>query len=671
MAKTTQDERLLKLSTPLAKDFLLIDRIRCVEGLNQLFRVELDMLHEEPVEGFEPTAVDPKKLLGNPMSVEVDEPGETARFFHGICVSFTQGSRNERFSGYRSELVPKVWILTQNSQSRIFQNKTVPEIIEEVLKGYEFDNEIQPRGMKPRNYCVQYRESDWNFISRLMEEEGIYYYFEHTKDNHKLILGNTPGSHRKTPTISKVNFALERPDLKEKWIPSIYNWSVADRVFTGKYELRDHNFQLPTSNLQAIETSLYDVGKNKTMETYDWPGYYAKRYDGIDPGGGEAPAKLDPVFQDRERTVGIRQEELDAGYKQNAALSNCCALTAGYRFSMAKHPTKTYNVDYVIVTAEHESYQTPFYIPEERGEIEPYAVSFTCMPHGGRNAPFRPARKTRKPIVHGGQTAKVVGNPGDEIFTDKYGRVKVHFPWDRSDFWDQRASAWIRVSTSLSGSKWGTIFIPRVGQEVLVNFLEGDPDQPIIVGTVYNPENMPPYDLPANKTQSGYKSRSTLKGTPDNFNEFRFEDKKGQEEIYLHAEKDWTIMVENDVDARVIHNRTEVIGSGEDLEKIEIQGFREEVVTRDETITIMENRKRRVIGDHQTTVNGKESNNVTKDRTDDIGTDYKLKAATSIEESSSNITITAGTKLTLAGPGGTIVIDGRGITINGVLVKIN
>lgn len=706
MAKIKQDGRLLELTTPLKKNFLLIKRLSCSEGLNQLFHIDLEILHEEDSPGVLPTVVEPNDVLGKPFTISVKQKNDKERYFNGICILFSQGRRNENFSSYRAEVVPKVWLLTQISQSRIFQNKTVPQILEEVLKGFEYDLEIQGN-FKPRNYCVQYRESDWNFASRLMEEEGIYYYFEHTDGSHKLVIGNTRESHRNCPSEFKIPYKVDTSGISDTWAHQITSWQVDDRLLTGKYQLRDFNFQLPLNNLQADQASCFNVGGNQKLEVYDWHGGYAKRFDGIDRGGGENPPGLQPIFDDRERTVKIRQEELDVNYKHIFATSDCCTLTAGYRFKLMRHPVKSNNINYVIVSAQHEAVQSPGYVSDEL-DSNTYSVSFLTIPHGGGFAPYRPPRLTSRPVVRGTQTAKVVGNPGDEIFTDKYGRIKVQFHWDRQGKNDADSSCWIRVGTLWAGKQWGVIHIPRVGQEVIVDFIEGDPDHPICVGSVYNPETMPPYTLPANKTQSGVKSRSSLGGGSDNFNEFRFEDLKGSEEVYLHAEKDWTIMVENDKNQIVGHNetllvkndrtktvdhdetttvkndRTETVGNNETItivnnrtetvqqnESITIAKDRTESVGVNETITIGANRSRSVGGNHDTTVMGNENNAVSNDRSDNIGKRFSLAATTSIEESSNEITITARTKLTLAGPGGTIVIDGRGITINGVLVKIN
>lgn len=650
---TTQDQRNLQLTTPLAKDFLLINRLRCSEGLNQLFRIELEMLHEEGKEGFEPCVVDPKSLLGNSMVV-VALQAQTSdlsieRYFHGICINFTQGSRNARFSTYRAELVPKAWLLTQRLQSRIFQNESVPDILREVLKGIEYENEIQGT-FEPRNYCVQYRETDWDFASRLMEEEGIYYYFEHTATEHRLILANTPASHRPCPKVSKIPFALERPELKEQWMPAIHAWQVDNKMRTGKYEVGDFNFQLPSSRLTAEHTSLFDVGVNKRLEIYDWPGEYAQRFDGIDPGGGERPGELNKVFQDRERTVQIRQQEIDVAYKNIYGSADCCTLTAGYKFELGKHPTKENNINHVLVTALHEAVQSPSYISDVPVAND-YFVNFVCIPHGGGHAPFRPLRKTPKPVVQGSQTAFVVGPAGEEIFTDKYGRVKVQFHWDRHGKMDEGSSCWLRVAQISAGSGWGSMFIPRIGTEVMINFLEGDPDQPIIAGCVYNAASMPPYKLPDHKTRSTIKSHSTISG--GGFNEIRFEDKKGKEQIFIHAEKNEDIRVNNECMETIGASRHLIVG-GNQLERV------------------CGDKHLKVAGDQNEKVETSVSLTVGSDKDQKIGSKYAVESGKEIHlKAGMKVIIEAGVQLTLKGPGGFVDIGPSGVTIQGTMVLIN
>ena len=298
---TTQDDRTLQLATPLGKDYLLAEHFVCEEGLNKLFRIELELLHEEEHEGFVSSRIDPNDLVGNSMALVVAQAEGVERHFHGICNRFTQGGRNGRFSGYRAELVPSVWFLTQISQSRIFQNKSVPDILSKILSGHNIKTELQGT-YEPRSYCVQYRENDWDFASRLMEEEGIFYYFEHTEGNHQLILADTSQSHRLCPKLSKIAYDVKRPEDSLEWIPVIDHWTVNSNVRTGKHELRDYNYLLPVSSLEIDRISVSTVGPNKRLEVYDWPGGYAKRYN--------EEETVTKVFPDREHSIKVRQEKM-------------------------------------------------------------------------------------------------------------------------------------------------------------------------------------------------------------------------------------------------------------------------------------------------------------------------------------------------------------------------
>ena len=657
---TTQEGRLLKLTTPLGEDVLLIKKLRASEGLNQLFQFDLDILHDhDTAMSDEPMIADVSRLLGQPMTVSIEQNDGTNRFFNGICARFHQGNRKDRYTKYHAVLVPQIWLLTQRVQSRIFQHISVPDILKEVFQGFDISYEIQDK-FEPRNYCVQYRESDFDFASRLMEEEGIYYYFEHTDSSHKMIVANKPTSHRPCPSRSKIPFHLV-VGTEEGWIASVLSWNIAHQLRTGKYTLWDHNFELTTSHLDAEQLSRFNIGGNRNLELYDYPGEYAKRFDGVDKSGGDQTAKLNKVFEDRRRVAEIRQQEIDVSYKTIKGTSDCCALTGGYRFELSDHPVGENNSSHVLVNLQIEAVQSPQYASDDVVS-NPYIASFSCIPYADNpnKAPFRPLRKTPKPVVQGTQTALVVGPSGEEIFTDKYGRVKVQFYWDRQGQMDAGSSCWIRVGTLWAGKQWGVIHIPRIGQEVIVDFLEGDPDQPIIVGSVYNPETMPPYALPDNKTQSGVKSRSSKDGGPSNFNEFRFEDKKGSEDIYLHAEKNWTIMVENDKNQTVGHDET-----------LTVKNDRTKIVKRDEKNTIGRDYVHDVIGESTNSVGKNKKTSVALDENHNVGKKYTLAATNEINESSMKIEISAGTELILNGPGGQIKIDASGVTITGVLVKIN
>jgi len=644
----TQIGRLLKLSTPLAFDHLLVEKVKADEGLSQLFNFELELLHEEAEEGFEPTLVDPNQLLGQPMNVEVEQADGTKRYFDGVCIEFRQGDRNVRFSNYQAQLVPRVWLLTQVTRSRIFQNKSVPDVLKKVLDGFEFDNEIRGT-FEPRNYCVQYRETDWEFASRLMEEEGIYYYFEHTEDTHRLILANTDASHRDCPNKHKVPYWTETTDLEE-WVGKIQSFRLDSKLRTGKFTLRDYNFQLPKNMLEVSQLSRYNVGGNQNLEVYDFPGGYAKRFDGMDSGGGEQSGNLQKVFDDRTRTVGIRQQEIDCTYKYNFGNSDCCSLTAGYRFNLSGHPDADNNRNHILVSTKIEVTQSPVYTTGEPAGTA-YNVDFICIPQGDGQAHFRPPRLTPKPIVYGSQTAIVVGPAGEEIFTDKYGRVKVQFHWDREGKADASSSCWLRVIQNWAGKKWGTMFIPRIGMEVLVDFLEGDPDQPIISGCVYNPDTMPPYTLPDEKTKSTIKSNSSPGG--GGFNEFRIEDKKGSEQIFIHAEKNEDIRVKNDC--------METIGNDRHL-----------VVANDQLELVKSDKHLHVKGDHNEKVDGTMSLKVGSDLQEKVGSNYALDAGSAVHiKAGMTAVIEAGVQLTLKVGGNFVDIGPAGVTIVGTMVMIN
>jgi type VI secretion system secreted protein VgrG len=394
-----------------------------------------------------------------------------------------------------------------------------------------------------------------------MEEDGIYYFFKHAQGGHKMVVGNTPQSHPDMPAQSNVifeqGFGGRRQDMR------IFSWGKVQELRSGKYTLFDHAFQLPHKHLEAEKvivdsvqagtvTHKLKVASNDKLEVFDFPGEYAQRYDDIDKGGGEQPAELQKIFDDNKRTVAIRMEQETVPGLVIQGSGDCRHFVSGHKFTLDEHFNA--NGPYLLTGVTHVARQNSFFSGDDTA-FE-YSNSFNCIPF---TQPFRPQRVALKSIIQGTQTAVVVGPAGEEIFTDKYSRVKVQFHWDRQGKNDADSSCWVRVGTPWAGKQWGMIHIPRIGQEVIVDFLEGDPDQPIIVGSVYNADQMPPYKLPDKKTQSGLKTRSTLKGGADNFNELRFEDKKGSEDIVFHAEKDFHRSVENDDDLQVGHDQTNLI----------------------------------------------------------------------------------------------------------------
>lgn len=703
MTTATQTGRPLTVSTPLGKDVLLLVACQGQEGISRLFHFQLDLLAENTRD------VVFDRILSQKITVELALPGGQKRHFNGICSRIIQGERDPFFTSYQLEMVPQLWLLTRKTQSRIFQHQSVPDILKTVLDGFDVKFELQG-SFHPRDYCVQYRETDFAFASRLMEEEGIYYYFKHSADRHQMIVANSPQSHAELATASKITYQ----EMKGGLVPDdrIFSWQKAQELRSSKVTLWDHCFELPHKHLEADKTiqesvqvgkvaHRLKVGSNGYLEKYDWPGTYAQRFDGIDKGGAERAGDLQKIYDDNKRTADIRMQQEAAGAMVLEGKSCCRQLTAGHRFTLEKH----FNADgsYVLTTVEHSARNAP-YRSSNGGGFE-YKNRFTCIPVG---LPFRPERTTPRPVVPGTQTAVVVGHGGDEIFTDKYGRVKVQFHWDRQGRNNADSSCWVRVASPWAGKQWGMVHIPRVGQEVIVAFLEGDPDQPIVVGSVYNAEMMPPYELPINKTQSGIKTRSSRDGTRDNFNEIRFEDKKGEEQLYFHAEKNHDFIIEKDEQhsvgndrkkaikhdetTTVGNDRTETVGSNE---TIQIGKERSQRVGKNETINIGENRSLTIGKEDAVKVGANKSDSIVKNLTVSVGGTHSLTVKKSQSENiggSRTVTVTendsldVGKELMIVAKtqivlktgkasitmrqNGDIAIQGQNITLNGAKINV-
>ncbi|NNE68365.1 MAG: type VI secretion system tip protein VgrG [Pyrinomonadaceae bacterium] len=647
MTTSTQQDRLLGITTPLPEDFLLLQTANLREEISQLFSFELELLHDEGEEGYIPTDVDIHSILGKMVSISVTQPDGTSRWFNGMVNSFSKGHRKTRFSHYKATVVPHLWLLTQIFQSRIFQHKSVPEILREVFDGFSVSYEIQGQ-FEPRNYCVQYRESDFAFASRLMEEEGLFFCFEHSQDSHKMIIANTPQSHQDLPSKSVIPFFVQS-NREDDFVSTVRDFWVDTKLQTGTVTLWDHNFQLPTNKLDAQQPSLFEVADNKKLEYYDFPAGYGRKYDGIDGTGGDRNADLQNVFPDKSRTAENMMNALDSGFKVLAGVSDCCSMTAGYKFLLEDHPVDSLNAQYVLTQVTHSIEQSPSYITDEV-PAEPYKNRFSCIPHGSGAPNYCPPARTPKPLVNGSQTATVVGPSGEEIFTDKYGRVKVQFHWDRHGQVDANSSCWIRVAQSWAGNRWGSMFIPRIGMEVLVNFIDGDPDRPIISGCVYNPKTMPPYELPDEKTKMTVKSDSSKGG--NGFNEFRFEDKKGEEQVFVHGEKDLDVRIKNDA-KELIQNDRHLI----------VENNQHEKVNADKHLIVGGDKNEEVVGTVSLSAQNIQNS---------VGQNYALDATSEVHiKGGMNTVIESDTSLTLKVGGNFINISPGGIFIKGTMVMIN
>ena len=513
-----QENRLIAIETPLGPDVLLLQEFTGSEAVSRLFSLHLDLLSTRSSIAF-------KDIIGQRVTIRVKlaEAGKQ-RFFNGFVSRFTQSGSDERFTHYHMEVVPWLWFLTRNSDCRIFQNKSVPEIIQDIFKIHGFqDFKLSLSGSyQQREYCVQYHETDFNFVSRLMEQYGIFYYFQHEHAKHTLVLADSPGAYQPCPGQERAKYDLVAGGLESEDL--VTRWQLEQELRAGKYSLTDYNFETPSTSLLAGEPTMIRVKGSSGYELFDYPGDYENRSQ------GEALAKL-------------RMQEEEAGHLIARGSSVCRAFTSGYRFELQDHYRGDMNTSYLLTTVQHDASAGTTYGSGVEGGGERYSNQFTCIP---ASVPYRPARITPKHVVQGPQTALVVGKEGEEIWVDKYGRIKVQFYWDRVGKKDENSSCWIRVSQSWAGKNWGAVWLPRIGQEVVVSFLEGDPDRPLITGRVYNAEETVPYPLPEHQTVSTLKSRSSKGGASANYNEIRFEDKKGNEQVFINAEKDFDLRVEND-----------------------------------------------------------------------------------------------------------------------------
>ncbi|MFC5699307.1 type VI secretion system Vgr family protein [Pseudomonas sp. GCM10022186] len=597
----TQNTRLVQVSSPLGENVLVLQSLDGSEELGRIFQYELELVSEDPAVKFD-------QLLGKPMSLALELHDGSRRHFHGIVSRCSQSAGNGQFAGYQVSLRPWLWLLSRTSDCRIFQNRTVPDIIKQVFRDLGFSDfeDALSQTYREWEYCVQYRETSFDFVSRLMEQEGIYYYFRHEKSRHVLVLADAYGAHSTVSDYASVPYYPPTDEQRER--DHFFDWRLAREVQPGSLALNDYDFQRPGARLE-VRSSVSRSHAQGDYPLYDYPGEYVQSKDG-------------------EHYARTRIEAIQARFERVQLRGKARGLGSGHLFKLTNYPREDQNREYLVVGVRYHITQES----AESGRLEgmlQYESELDCMDAGQT---FRPLPQTPHPIVQGPQTALVVGPGGEEIWTDQYGRVKVHFYWDRHDQSNENSSCWMRVSQAWAGKNWGAVQIPRIGQEVIVSFLEGDPDRPIITGRVYNAEQTVPYELPANATQSGVKSRSSKGGSPANFNEIRMEDKKGAEQLFIHAEKNQDIEVENDETHWVGHDRTKTIDNDE---TVHVKHDRTETVDNNETITIGVDRKENV-GNNETISIG-------VNRTEKVGSDEKISiGANRTEDVGSNETITIG-----------------------------
>ncbi len=621
MQKATQDANAIKIVTPLGKDTLHLTSFNSHEGISQPFRHEA-LMYTNGVE------IDPNALIGKAVTVTVlmSHEGKTVeRFFNGIVSelrSLGQRSPNEAdghlYRDYSARIVPTCWLMQHRINSRIFQNLSVKDIISKLFGEHnvKFIDKLK-KTYPPYEYCVQYEESDWDFVSRLLQQEGIFYFFEHAKDKHSIVLADDASAYQpcKEQKVKHSTGTLAEAHVHE--------WHGGLHITPGKFTHKGYDLEKP----QALpEGSRADGSVISNQANYEVFEYLAES-----------------EFSDRSQSIAnLRLESLQKNTHERKGACNCKSFTPGTTFEFIDHEDKSEIGKGYVLTEVNFGASIASQSGASQSSEQQFITSFSCVP---KEVVYRPEKRLQKPLIHGVQTAVVTGESGDEIHIDKYGRVKVQFHWDREGKKDSKSSCWVRVSQTWAGKKWGAFFFPRVGQEVLVEFLNGDPDQPIIIGAVYNADLMPPYDLPANKTQSGIKTRSTKTGSDANFNELRFEDDKGNELIMLHAEKDHHLNVEND--------QTDWIGN-------------------DRTTTIDNNENLTIAKDRTTKIDGSDKLNVGKKLTIEAGQEISLKTGGSSITMKSDGTITIkGKNVTVDGGAKTTVKGGAQVIVKGGTVAIN
>ena len=648
----TQKDRVLSLQTPLGADVLLVADMTLHEALSEPFTIELKLLSADGEIRFD-------QIVGHNVTLEMLGAGTSTRYFNGYVNQFEQagvisvkeGPGQRHLTQYRATVVPWLWFLTRTADCRVFQNMTAVQIVQEIFREHGFTDFDDALGgqYRTRTYCVQYRETDFDFVSRLLEEEGIYYFFEHSDGKHNLVLADGYSSHEPVAGYDAVRYALsEGAAAREDEV--IRTWQVAQHVQPGQYMVQDFNFRKPRQVLQFSSAAGQSTPLSN-LELFDWPGGFVNDGGADDADNGEADFG--------QQASRVRLEAWQARHELARGSGDVRGLTAGGLFTLADHPRQDQNREYLLIATTCAATNDAF--GTGGGEGPRIDVSFQAIE---ARTPYRPPMRTSRPRVTGPQTAIVVGPSDEEIWTDQHGRVKVQFHWDRYGKRDENSSCWVRVAQLWAGKAFGGVHLPRIGQEVVVEFLDGDPDRPIITGRVYNGDQRTPYPLPEHQTRSGIVSRSSREGTDKNANELRFEDKKDAEEIHFHAERDFNRVVENndtlkvgfekqdegDQTIDIFNNQTVTIGDGD-------------APDGSQSITIKNNRTKTIQEGDETITLDKGSRSTTISEGDDSVTISQGDQTVTISQGNQTVTISQGNHTLKASAGSSTIEAGQGITL--------
>lgn len=613
------NQRLVDVVTPLG-DAMWFRQMSGTEALSELF--EYDVTFHSKKSGLSA-----KAMLGKDVTLKIETNSKGVRHFNGLCTRFASGGREGEHMTYTAKLRPWLWIASRASDCKIFQRKTVPQIIDEVLEPYGKPKNKLTKAYRQWEYCVQYQETDLNFVMRLMEHEGIYFYFEHRAGVHEMVLVDDMNTHLKLPEkpIIKYHGIAASGEVAEEHFNS---WDVREEIDSGNYASDDYDFQHPRMDLKTKQGSPKGHVHDH-HERYMWPGGYI-------------------VHSDGDRYAGVRLESLQSEYERAQGHTTVRTMAPGYLFTLERCPRADQNRQYLAVAATY-FFRDNARMSSGSGDGDAtWGITVTSQPTA---LPYRPQQLTPKPRTNGPQTALVVGPSGDEIHTEKYGRVKVQFQWDRVGTKNENSSCFIRVGTPLAGGKWGMIQIPRIGQEVIVDFLCGDPDQPIIIGSVYNEAQPVPYELPKYQATSTWKSHSTPNGTTKDYNELRFDDRSGKEQVFLHAQRR--------MDLRVKRNKYETV-----------QGSSSTLVGGDEYHTVGGGFNFHVKGKGYYKYDG--ALDVFAAGNIQIATDSDIRmGAVRIEANARRIVLDGGSEIVLRVGGNMVRIDASGVTIVGTITRIN
>ena len=610
--------RVIEITTPLDRDVLLFHSMRATEEMSRLFEYDLVLLSEDPQLPLD-------DLLGNRINIALELVDGGVRHFNGLCGRISQGGRQGRFYVYHATVRPWMWFMTRTRNCRIFQEQSVPDILKEMFQNHSGIANVRfelTESYGPWTYCVQYQESDFAFVSRLMEHEGIYYFFKHAEGEHTLVVADSRNAHVSEYDEDIPFIAPEERVRPEK--EHVSQWSISRELQTGRYALAAYDFEKPSVDLN-VRSSLTRPHALAEYEVFEYGGDYVDRHDG-------------------ENYAHLRIEEQQSKYERVKGETNARALASGDLFRLNSHPRTDQNdEEYLVVSAQYEL-RAGEYESRDVGAAD-YRCTFTAL---NAKQPFRAERLIPKPIVQGPQTAVVVGPAGEEIYKDDHERVKVQFHWDRYGKRNEDSSCWIRVSQPWAGKGWGSMSTPRIGQEVIIDFLEGDPDQPIITGRVYNAENMPPHG----GVVSGLKS-NTHKGS--GYNEMTMDDTAGKEKITIHGQYDMNTTVEHDQTNTVKNDMANTV-----------TGKYTEEIGKDTSITIKTGKLEHKVNTGTASYYVKAA--VTQ-KFDNIW-DSKVTGKVSIK-SNSDIEIDSDTKITLVTGGSKLVMESTGaITLTGTKISV-